>query len=51
MPKWHLYFISLCRRKNGILAVKHLTGFKLYYVASLSHLYAHSHTYLIKVFL
>lgn len=44
MPKWHLYFISLCRRKNGVLAVKHLTAFKLYYVSSLSHTYAHSHT-------
>lgn len=48
-PKWHLYFISLCRRKNVILAVKHLTAFKLYYVF-LTHTHTLTHISLKKIF-
>lgn len=49
MPKWHLYFISLCRRKNVILALKHLTAFKLYYVF-LTHTHTLTHISLKKIF-
>lgn len=51
MPKWYLYFIRHCRKKNRILAVKYLTAFKLHYVSYLSHTYTQSHIHFVKVFL